>query len=445
MASLRKRGRVWYYRYVDADGVQHERKGCPDRRETEAMAASLESEASKVKAGIVDTRDLAFRDADRKALAEHLADWRSAMIAKGRTLPHANLSHNRAAKVAALAKADRLSRLGPAAIQAALSTLKDGGASLQTLNHHRAALRAFVRWAKADGRLRDDPMLGVTGYNASEDVRHARRSLSDGEMAALVEATTHGPERLGMSGADRTMAYRLAAGTGFRVNELRSLIPESFKLDGPRPFVALRPEAAKNGRKADQPIPPALASDLRPRLAGKARGRAVLPLHARTAEMIRADLGAAGIAYEIADGFADFPSLRGFYISALIRSGASIETTQTLARHSTPTLTPARYAKLDIHDVTGPSQICPTFLARIPPPRRWPRRERMDASKSSVPFPYPTRGTKRVGFGRKLADRTRRRPGTSTRTNPLFSKISSGFQGVRRKCARLGSNQRPTV
>src|SRR4051812_30660909 len=49
MASLRKRGRVWFYRYVDADGVQREHKGCPDRRETEAMAAAVEAEASKVK------------------------------------------------------------------------------------------------------------------------------------------------------------------------------------------------------------------------------------------------------------------------------------------------------------------------------------------------------------------------------------------------------------
>ena len=32
MASFRKRGNVWYYRYVDADGAMRERKGCPDRQ-----------------------------------------------------------------------------------------------------------------------------------------------------------------------------------------------------------------------------------------------------------------------------------------------------------------------------------------------------------------------------------------------------------------------------
>ena len=28
MASFRKKGKVWYYRFVDAKGVKRERKGC---------------------------------------------------------------------------------------------------------------------------------------------------------------------------------------------------------------------------------------------------------------------------------------------------------------------------------------------------------------------------------------------------------------------------------
>ena len=85
--------------------------------------------------------------------------------------------------------------------------------------------------------------------------------------------------------------------------------------------------------------------------------------------MIRADLEAAGIAYEADDAIADFHSLRGFYISALIRSGASIKTTQTLARHSTPTLTLARYAKINIHDVTGAIANLPDFPCTDPAPQ----------------------------------------------------------------------------
>jgi hypothetical protein len=38
MASLRKRGKVWYYRFVDEHRAKVERKGCSDRRVTEEMA-----------------------------------------------------------------------------------------------------------------------------------------------------------------------------------------------------------------------------------------------------------------------------------------------------------------------------------------------------------------------------------------------------------------------
>ena len=58
MASLRKRGRVWYFRYSDADGVKHEEKGCTDKRATEELARQKESDAAKIKAGLVDTREL---------------------------------------------------------------------------------------------------------------------------------------------------------------------------------------------------------------------------------------------------------------------------------------------------------------------------------------------------------------------------------------------------
>ena len=61
MASLRKRGRVWYYRFVDADGVKHERRG-PDRRVTEELARTAESEAARIKAGVFDAKELAIRD-----------------------------------------------------------------------------------------------------------------------------------------------------------------------------------------------------------------------------------------------------------------------------------------------------------------------------------------------------------------------------------------------
>ncbi len=77
MASLRKRGRVWYYRYSNADGVKHEVKGCSDRRVTEELARSAESEAAKIKAGVIDLKELAYLAQGARPLAEHLEELES--------------------------------------------------------------------------------------------------------------------------------------------------------------------------------------------------------------------------------------------------------------------------------------------------------------------------------------------------------------------------------
>ena len=387
MASLRKRGKVWYYRFVDADGASRERKGCPDRRETESMAVSAEAEAAKIRDGFIDRKDLGYRGHEARPLADHLDDWHRDMRARGKTLGHADQYLDRARKLAALVrgaklaeietgrgrkasvqaeaaldavlKSARLSDLAPDRIQAALAKLRDAGKALQTVNHYRAALRAFARWAWDNARLRDNPMRGVKGFNAEEDVRHARRCLTDDELARLVRAAESGPEVFGMPGPLRAMAYRVAAGTGFRVAELRGLTPDRFRLDGPEPTVFLRASATKNRRPAEQPIPHALARDLSTWLRGKAAGASVFPLHHETAKAIRRDLESAGIPYATDDGVADFHSLRAYYVSALVRAGASVKEVQTLARHAKPQTTLSHYAKVSVRDLRGAVESLP--------------------------------------------------------------------------------------
>ena len=96
-------------------------------------------------------------------------------------------------------------------------------------------------------------MQGVESFNVQQD-QQVRRALSDDELALLVQSTARGPDRFEMSGQLRAMAYRVASATGFRVQELRSLTPESFRVDRPDPSIFLRASSTKNRRPADQPI-----------------------------------------------------------------------------------------------------------------------------------------------------------------------------------------------
>jgi integrase len=430
MASVRKRGRVWYYRFVDADGVQHERKGCPDRRETEAMASAAEAESAKVRAGLIDPKALGFRAHEARPLGDHLAKWRRDTQARGKTPKHAELYHERAGKLAAIVRgvrladlepgrkfealeraartladsltAGRLTDLTPERIQSALAVLRDAGKANQTVNHYRAAIRAFVRWLSDKGRLRDNPMRGVKGFNAEEDPRHERRSLTDDELSRLIRAAEIGPDNFGMSGPLRAMAYRMAAATGFRAAELRTLTPEAFRLDGPEPCVFLRASATKNRRPSEQPIPLALARHLAEWLVNKPAGVSVLPLHHETAKAIRADLAAAGIPYATDEGVADFHSLRAYFVSALVRAGASIKEVQTLARHAKPQTTLNHYAKVSVRDLRGAVESLPT-------PTRGNEPEAMAATgtdgehinkRFALPLPYAGDGSGRVGYWR---------------------------------------------
>jgi integrase len=285
------------------------------------------------------------------------------MLARGKTARHADEYRERAEKLVAIILGARLSDLEPGRkpealqraarkladalasarlsdltaerIQAALAALRDAGKANQTVNHYRAALRAFVRWAWDRGRLRDNPMRGVAGYNAEEDVRHPRRSLTVGELALLIATAEAGPELFNMPGPLRAMAYRVAAATGFRAEELRTLTPESFRLDGAEPTVFLRADATKDRRPADQPIPLALARTLP---GGSATSP---PVSSSSPSITRRPRRSAATRKPPAspatdEGVADFHSLRAYYVSALVRSGASIKEVQALARHAKP-------------------------------------------------------------------------------------------------------------
>ena len=274
-----------------------------------------------------------------------------------------------------LAKAKRISELSLSGAIGAVQALRDDGLSQESINHHIRSVKRFSRWLWKDKRSRDHHLAHLATSSAESDRRHVRRLLSPEEAARIVEAAASGPDAGGLTGPDRAKLYELALGTGFRANELRTLTPERFNLDSDAPTVLGKSCYTKNGKEALQPLAPALAARLRPWLAAKAPGVPVFDgMTQRTAEMLRADLKNAGIPYETDSGVADFHSLRGDFISYLVSSGASVKTCQTLARHSTPSLTIGVYAKASLHDIhgavenTGPPPPHPPPPPPPPPP-----------------------------------------------------------------------------
>ncbi len=391
MAALRKRGKVWYYRYTDSDGAKIERKGCSDRRATEQMAAACEAEAGRVRSGLSDPKSEARRRQAARPPSEHFDDFHAHLLAKGGTAKHADLFVARARRVAALVAGGKLAeidppktstarergraaehvakllgsaRLGdltPTRVQDALATLKAGGRSLATCNHHRAAIRAFSRWAWHDGRLADDALAGVAGFNAKEDRRHDRRTIGLADLRTLIEVAHAGPAYREMSGKAWALCYRLAAATGLRFSEIASITPGSFTLRGPAPLVTVAAAYTKNGDTAALNLPADLAADLGDYLEGIASDAPVFPLPDRGATMLRVDLKAAGIPYRDAGGLVfDFHALRCEHATLLDAAGVSPRVVQRKMRHSTLELT-GRYTRPRALDLERAASALPSL------------------------------------------------------------------------------------
>jgi hypothetical protein len=214
---------------------------------------------------------------------------------------------------------------------------------------------------KATHRTREDALLGVTGFNANEDRRHDRRTLSEPELRKLIQVAATGPAYRGMTGADRSICYRLAVATGLRYSEIAEARPESFELGAESPTVTIRAAYTKNGDKATLPLPRDLADDLRPYIAGRALGEPVFDLPDKGVDMLRADLKRAGIAYRDDAGLVyDFHSLRCQLATMADAAGVSPRVVQKLMRHSTLELT-GRYTRPRVHDLAGATGSLPSL------------------------------------------------------------------------------------
>ncbi len=319
----------------------------PLRRWLEGLPPRLQKRLATV--GLLEGRRLAAS----KPLAEHLEDWRQALLDKGACERHAQQVFSRAERTFRACRFTKWSDLSASAVMRYLGQRREGAKpiSAQTFNFYLQAVKQFAKWMVRDGRATESPLAHLQGLNVRTDRRHDRRALTADELRRLFETTPEQDERGGMSGHERAMLYRLAVETGLRQNELRSLTRASFDLEGDPPTVTVEAAYSKHRRDDTLPLRPEVAVVLRDFL--RERAPATRAFHVPNRDvMLRAykhDLRAAGIAYKTDAGYADFHALRHTFITLLAQSGVHPKTAQSLARHSTITLTMDRYS----HSVVG--------------------------------------------------------------------------------------------
>jgi integrase len=269
----------------------------------------------------------------------------------------------------------RASDIAPGPLLAYIATQREtAGVSDRTAGCYIGACKTFTRWLTRTGALQADPLAGVDRPPIVNE--QERDALDPGEQGRLLQAAESGAESFGMAGGDRAMLYRVALGTGYRLNELRSLVRASLGSDGDVATLSLPARATKNRRGATQPIGTELAECVRVYVTLKTPDAAIFPTFPPTwdaAAMFKFDLVAARAAWieeagtekerterEKSDFLRStrhngkvlvFHSLRHTYIANMKRAGVPLMSAMLLARHSDPKLTAKRYGALTLHDL----------------------------------------------------------------------------------------------
>jgi hypothetical protein len=286
----------WYGEYRDADAILRCVPLSTDKTAAGQMLADLVRKAEMGRAGLSDP----FEAHRKRPLTAHLDDFESWLLAKGNGAKHARNAAARVRRIvegcrfvfigdiavscvqeflAGLRDTDRASpildnarewytkaelavalgvkphsiaplvarwglaakgngkaRRYPKATAEALLERLNRSPGAATLNHYVRSVRTFTRWLVRDRRTGDDPLAGLSGVNASTDVRHARRPLSPEELGRLLQAALDSPATFrGLSGRDRHFLYLTACGTGLRASELASLTPSRRPRPSRRP------------------------------------------------------------------------------------------------------------------------------------------------------------------------------------------------------------------
>ena len=302
MATVFKRGGkanrkgVYYVQWYDHEGKRRtECTGTTDKATADRLAAKYQDEVAQRERGLIDPAAEKYAQHGRRPIAEHVADFRAELEARGNDADYINQTMARVEAVIGRCSLNLITELQASEVNAAIKRLRDAGRSIATCNTYLRSIKGFSSWLKADKRLRDDPLTVLHLGNEATDPRHPRRELSLDEFMRLLESTesyTHHAHAL--NGPDRAMVYRLAAGTGFRAKELRSLTPASFNLDGNPPTITVEASCSKRRREDEQPIRDDFAALLRPWLAGRsAREPIFANLPDDTVRMLRGDLAFA--------------------------------------------------------------------------------------------------------------------------------------------------------
>jgi integrase len=313
------------YRIGDMPSDKWKSLGLTDYQSAHTKAQEFIQELEREAAGIIEPK--LVREAAHRPLLEHLNDYESDLVTRGRA--------GRGGRGGRLLKARIVRLLGNCRWKLAAQVTADSfvkwrdqqkAMSARTKNHYLQGMVSFLNWMERMGRIKSNPLKFVGKVDERGKQKRMRRAFTDEELRKLVAGS--GP---------RGIIYFTAAATALRQEELRQLRWSDILLDAKYPHIVVRAETAKNKREEAVYLMPEIVEALKDhRPAHWARADLVFPHGIPRASRLKVDSERVGVAYKNEEGrYADFHALRYTCATFMRKHGVSDNFARKQMRHQT--------------------------------------------------------------------------------------------------------------
>lgn len=216
-------------------------------------------------------------------------------------------------------------------VEETLSQLLRKNLAPKTAWEHVSALKVFIEWCIRRGYMQDNPLKRIQSIDTAPRTR--RRAMTASEIKRVLEVCN----------PSQKLLFETAFSSGLRAGELSALRVKHMDLN--KGGFWLEARWTKNRKGGFQPVPRPLLRRLAESVDMNNPEYPLLEVPSHPGRELEKALTAAKIPKETAEGKLDFHAARTAYITALFETGANLKEIQTLARHSTPTLTANVYAR----------------------------------------------------------------------------------------------------
>jgi len=198
-----------------------------------------------------------------------------------------------------------------------------------------------------------NPLRHMMRMQVAVEPQRQRRAFSVEELRRLIAA-----------GGQRGIIYLVAASTGIRRGELRSLEWRDVVLDVAHLSSSFGRRLRKNHKQARQPLPDYVARELKKvRPIDFGTNERVFKRGMPDMDTFRRDLASAGIQYIDNEGrFADFHALRTTFSTLLALVGVAERVRMELNRHSDLRLTAHTYTDASMLPLSGAIGMLPVLM-----------------------------------------------------------------------------------